>query len=66
MTPEKGWTEYTSIRVQCEFVVPYACVNRSLGTGDMPEKEEVIRDLLEQMSMYPQDTTFFLNVWCFG
>lgn len=37
-----------------------------VGTGDMPEKEQVVRDLLEQMSMYPEDTTFFLNVWCFG
>lgn len=39
---------------------------RSLGTGDMPDREPVLRDLLDQMSLYPPDTVFFLNVWCFG
>ena len=37
-----------------------------LRTGDMPDKETVLRDLVEQMSLYPDETVFFLNVWCFG
>lgn len=32
----------------------------------MPDKESVIRDLIEIMSLYPDDTVFFFNVWCFG
>jgi hypothetical protein len=39
---------------------------KSLGTGDMPDKETVIHDLIDQMSMYPPEAVFFLNVWCFG
>ncbi|WWD22472.1 hypothetical protein CI109_106965 [Kwoniella shandongensis] len=37
-----------------------------LGTGDMPDREPVLQDLVEQMSLYPSDTIFFLNTWCFG
>lgn len=37
-----------------------------LGTGDMPDRDPVLAELVEQMSMYPEDTIFFLNVWCFG
>lgn len=37
-----------------------------LGTGDMPDRDPVLAELVEQMSMYPHDTIFFLNVWCFG
>ncbi|KAK8845518.1 hypothetical protein IAR55_006233 [Kwoniella newhampshirensis] len=37
-----------------------------LGTGDMPDREPVLQDLVEQMSLYPNDTIFFLNTWCFG
>lgn len=32
----------------------------------MPDREQVLVELVEQMSMYPVDTVFFLNVWCFG
>jgi hypothetical protein len=41
-------------------------IGYSFGTGDMPDREPVLRDLVEQMSLYPPDTVFFLNVWCFG
>ncbi|WRT63769.1 uncharacterized protein IL334_000694 [Kwoniella shivajii] len=37
-----------------------------LGTGDMPDREPVLRDLVEQMSLFPDDTIFFLDTWCFG
>jgi hypothetical protein len=37
-----------------------------LGTGDMPDRDPVLAELVEQMSMYPHNTIFFLNVWCFG
>lgn len=29
-------------------------------------QEEALQDLLQHMSLYPPDTVFFLNVWCFG
>jgi len=32
----------------------------------MSDKETVIRDLVEHMGLYPPETAFFLNVWCFG
>lgn len=32
----------------------------------MPEREEVLKDLMRYMSIYPSDTVFFLDVWCFG
>lgn len=32
----------------------------------MPDREEVLQSLVLQMSMYPEDTVFFLDVWCFG
>jgi hypothetical protein len=38
----------------------------SLGTGDMPDRGPVLDELVRQMAMYPDDTVFFLNVWCFG
>lgn len=56
----------------------YSLTPVSIGTGDMPEKvtsgwcnmadrqEAVLQDLVEQMSLYPPDTIFFLDVWCFG
>ncbi|AFR94060.2 hypothetical protein CNAG_07550 [Cryptococcus neoformans var. grubii H99] len=37
-----------------------------LGTGDMPDKEPILQELVEIMGLYPEDTTFFLNTWCFG
>ncbi|WVR03518.1 hypothetical protein IAU60_000509 [Kwoniella sp. DSM 27419] len=37
-----------------------------LGTGDMPDREPVVKDLLDQMALYPSDTIFFLDTWCFG
>lgn len=37
-----------------------------LGTGDMPDKEPVLQELVKIMGLYPEDTTFFLNTWCFG
>ena len=37
-----------------------------LGTGDMPDKQVVLQDLVRQMELYPSDTIFFLNTWCFG
>lgn len=32
----------------------------------MPDRDQVLSELVDQMSMYPDDTVFFLNVWCFG
>jgi hypothetical protein len=29
-------------------------------------QEDAIQDLLHEMSLYPTDTIFFLNTWCFG
>ncbi|TYJ54920.1 hypothetical protein B9479_004428 [Cryptococcus floricola] len=37
-----------------------------LGTGDMPDREPVLQEMVEIMARYPQDTIFFLNTWCFG
>nr|XP_019014566.1 uncharacterized protein I206_00649 [Kwoniella pini CBS 10737]OCF53347.1 hypothetical protein I206_00649 [Kwoniella pini CBS 10737] len=37
-----------------------------LGTGDMPDREPILQDLVEQMSLFPNDTVFFLDTWCFG
>ncbi|WWC58202.1 uncharacterized protein I303_100738 [Kwoniella dejecticola CBS 10117] len=37
-----------------------------LGTGDMPDREPILQDLVEQMSLFPEDTIFFLDTWCFG
>ncbi|WVW81880.1 hypothetical protein I302_103878 [Kwoniella bestiolae CBS 10118] len=37
-----------------------------LGTGDMPDREPILQDLVEQMSLFPDDTVFFLDTWCFG
>ncbi|WWC85879.1 uncharacterized protein L201_000746 [Kwoniella dendrophila CBS 6074] len=37
-----------------------------LGTGDMPDREPVLQNLVEQMSLFPADTIFFLDTWCFG
>lgn len=44
----------------------YLDTSAMLGTGDMPDRDPVVRDLVHQMSLYPVDTVFFLNVWCFG
>lgn len=32
----------------------------------MPDKEPILQELVEIMGLYPEDTTFFLNTWCFG
>lgn len=32
----------------------------------MPDKEPVLQELVKIMGLYPEDTTFFLNTWCFG
>ncbi|KAL7418754.1 hypothetical protein Q5752_006437 [Cryptotrichosporon argae] len=37
-----------------------------LGTGDMPDKEEALMEMIGLMNVYPPNTVFFLNVWCFG
>ncbi|KAK6905298.1 hypothetical protein I204_05244 [Kwoniella mangroviensis CBS 8886] len=37
-----------------------------LGTGDMPDREPILQDLVEQMSLFPENTIFFLDTWCFG
>ncbi|WVQ80268.1 hypothetical protein IAT38_002373 [Cryptococcus sp. DSM 104549] len=37
-----------------------------IGTSDMPDREPVLQELVETMAMYPDDTIFFLNTWCFG
>ena len=29
-------------------------------------QEVALQALMEQMALYPDDTIFFLNVWCFG
>ncbi|GMK56726.1 hypothetical protein CspeluHIS016_0305660 [Cutaneotrichosporon spelunceum] len=44
----------------------YLDTSAFMGTGDMPEKESVMRALVTQMSVYPEDTVFFINAWCFG
>ncbi|KAK4688867.1 hypothetical protein P7C73_g1215, partial [Tremellales sp. Uapishka_1] len=44
----------------------YLDTSAVVGTGDMPDKETALQGLLQQMSLYPSDTIFFLNVWCFG
>ncbi|WVF66125.1 hypothetical protein IAT40_000864 [Kwoniella sp. CBS 6097] len=44
----------------------YLDTSAMLGTGDMPDREPVLQDLVEQMSLYPPDTVFFLDTWCFG
>ncbi|OCF36192.1 hypothetical protein I316_02065 [Kwoniella heveanensis BCC8398] len=44
----------------------YLDTSAMLGTGDMPDREPVLQDLVEQMSLYPPDTIFFLDTWCFG
>ncbi|RXK36735.1 hypothetical protein M231_05970 [Tremella mesenterica] len=44
----------------------YLDTSAMLGTGDMPDRDPTLRDLVLQMSLYPSDTVFFLNAWCFG
>ncbi len=29
-------------------------------------KESVLEALVTQMSLYPEDTVFFINAWCLG
>ncbi|BEI95442.1 hypothetical protein CcaverHIS631_0103910 [Cutaneotrichosporon cavernicola] len=55
----------------------YLDTSTFMGSGDMPEKvnttseltnkkEPVLEALMTQMSIYPEDTVFFINAWCFG
>ncbi|WWC99174.1 hypothetical protein V866_006069 [Kwoniella sp. B9012] len=41
------------------------CSATVLGTGDIPDREPRLQDLVEQMSQFPEDTVFFLDTWCF-
>ena len=38
----------------------------SVGTSDMPQKDDVIRELVARMELYPSDTVFYLNTWTWG
>lgn len=56
----------------------YLDTSAMFGTGDMPDRvsrhlrfgltmqEEAISDVIQHIELYPPDTVFFLNVWCFG
>lgn len=76
-----AWTAFTLILVQCTFPhLAFPLLTFRLGTGDMPDKvtehrycatkltiqEPVLEAMVAQMSLYPPETVFFLNVWCFG
>jgi hypothetical protein len=72
--PAGHWGKKTLDRIYLDTSAVYVsschlCRHRliaRLGTGDMPDRDPVLAELVEQMSMYPHDTIFFLNVWCFG
>ncbi|KAL1407063.1 hypothetical protein Q8F55_006476 [Vanrija albida] len=44
----------------------YLDTSALLGTGDMPDKDMPLQDLMRQLELYPKDTVFFFNIWCFG
>ncbi|WOO84707.1 5' exonuclease Apollo [Vanrija pseudolonga] len=44
----------------------YLDTSALLGTGDMPDKEVALQDVMQQLDLYPRDTVFFFNIWCFG
>lgn len=61
------WIVSTSTPALCTYSPMIETIlTGSMGTGDMPEKESVHDRLMTQMSLYPPNTIFFLNVWCFG
>lgn len=37
-----------------------------LGTGDMMLKDDAARGMLDVISLYPEDTKFFINAWTWG
>ena len=37
-----------------------------LLASSLISQEDALQALLEQMCLYPGNTIFFLNVWCFG
>ncbi|PGH00789.1 hypothetical protein AJ80_09128 [Polytolypa hystricis UAMH7299] len=74
----EGW--WVDCLIRNPVLIPYTLGGKSLGRiyldttfaiktdiySSFPTKAEGIRELLEKMKAYPEDTLFYLRVWTFG
>ncbi|KAL7417806.1 hypothetical protein BDY24DRAFT_367705 [Mrakia frigida] len=58
----KGKQKFKKERIQAVYVDSSAM----LGTGDMMLKDDAARGMLDVISLYPEDTKFFINAWTWG